>query len=117
MPGNHDSSVTQEYLASLPNVTVLDGGAVVEAAWVRWAGIGDPRYTPMILDGHVHERREQRVDGILELTQGSSGGAGLRTFDGEGTCPMEMAILHFDPDDHSLLAVDQITVSGVEEQL
>jgi len=167
--GNHDSSVTQAYLASLPNVTVLDGGEVVEAAGIRWAGIGDPRYTPvkrvagstsaqrellrdsgrelrdaleqqdspvdvvlvhespmaepllgtvpLVLDGHVHERREQRVDGTLELTQGSSGGAGLRTFDGEGALPLEMSILHFDPDDRSLITVDQITVAGVEEQL
>ena len=163
--GNHDSLLTQEYLEGIPNVTVLDGPEVVEVAGLRWAGIGDPRYTPvkrvtepsgarrqeleaagrrlaqglarqdaaadvvlvheppmaqpllgevpLILDGHVHERREQRVDGTLELTQGSSGGAGLRTFDGGRPLPLTMSILHFDPDAGTLVAVDEITVAGI----
>lgn len=69
---------------------------------------------PLVLDGHVHERREQRVRGSLELTQGSSGGAGLRTFDeGAEALPLEMSILHFDPEDGELVWVDEITVAGV----
>jgi predicted phosphodiesterase len=148
--GNHDSATTQRYMSTLDNVTVLDGPEVVEVAGVRWAGVGDPRFTPvkriaepseiglrelraagrrlatglaqggravdvvlvhespmagplhgqvpLVLNGHVHERREQRVDGTLELTLGSSGGAGLRTFDGGDTAlPLEMTILHLDP--------------------
>lgn len=164
--GNHDSAVTQAYLDALPNVTVLDGPQVVEAAGIRWAGVGDPRYAPfrrvedeaptgalraagrqlrdglarqdappdavlvheppmaealhgevpLVLDGHVHERRERRVEGTLELTLGSSGGAGLRTFDGAGASPLQMSVLHFDPDARTLLAVDEVTVAGVDEQ-
>ncbi len=72
---------------------------------------------PLVLDGHLHRRGEQRVDGTLELTQGSSGGAGLRTFDGDGgALPLEMTILHFDPEDGSLVALDEITVAGLGEQ-
>lgn len=164
--GNHDSATTQNYLSGLSNVTVLDGGDVVEVAGVRWAGVGDPRYTPvkrvaepsevgrlelraagrrlataldqqgrpphvvlvherpmaeplfgqvpLVLDGHVHERRERRVDGTLELTLGSSGGAGLRTFDGgDGALPLAMSILHLDPSDGSLVAVDEVTLAGI----
>ncbi len=167
--GNHDSATTQRYMAGLDNVTVLDGPEVVEVAGVAWAGVGDPRYTPvkriaepsetgrlelraagrrlstglaeggravdvvlvherpmaeplygqvpLVLDGHVHERREQRVDGTLELTLGSAGGAGLRTFDqGETALPLEMSILHLDPEDGSLVAVDEITIAGIGQE-
>lgn len=167
--GNHDSATTQEYISRLDNVTVLDGAEVVEVAGVRWAGVGDPRYTPvkriaepsrigrdqlraagrrlavgleqqpgepvdvvlvhespmaeplygrvpLILDGHVHERREQRVDGTLELTLGSSGGAGLRTFDSGDPLPLEMTILHLDPEDGSLVALDEITLAGIGQE-
>ena len=68
---------------------------------------------PLVLDGHVHERREQRADGTLHLTQGSSGGAGLRTFDDGEALPLQMSILHFDPDTDELVAVDEITVAGI----
>ncbi len=165
--GNHDSAGTQAYLAGLPGVTVLDGGAVAEVAGLRVAGTGDPRFTPvrrvladegareellaagadlaaavraspqdvdvalvhepgmapplhgevpLVLDGHVHERRSQVVAGTLELTQGSSGGAGLRSFDGEGAQPLEMSVLHLDADTGDLLAVDDITIGGVGQR-
>ena len=166
--GNHDSATTQRYMAGLSNVTVLDGPEVVEVAGVRFAGVGDPRYTPvkriaepsetgrlelraagrrlatalegaserpdvvlvherpmaeplfgqvpLVLDGHVHERRERRVDGTLELTLGSSGGAGLRTFDGGTALPLQMSILHLDPADGSLVAVDEITLAGIGQE-
>ncbi len=165
--GNHDSAGTQEFMAGLPGVVVLDDGAVLEVAGVRLAGTGDPRFTPvravqgddaaeeelraagsrlaasierseepvdialvhepgmagplhgvvpLVLDGHVHERGSQVVRGTLELTQGSSGGAGLRSFDGGEALPLQMSVLHLDPDDGALLAVDDITIGGVGQR-
>lgn len=70
---------------------------------------------PLILDGHTHERRHRFEDGTLELTQGSSGGAGLRTFDGEGALPLQMSVLHFDGDG-ALIGVDDITVGGLGQR-
>ena len=72
---------------------------------------------PLILDGHTHERRARVENGTLELTQGSSGGAGLRTLDGEDEdpLPLQMSVLHFDPTG-ALLAVDDITVGGLGER-
>jgi predicted phosphodiesterase len=164
--GNHDSrAVTQSYLARQPNVRVLDENAIVEIAGIRFAGTGDPTFTPnkqveaqrevdrerlraagqalrevidadpapvdvalvhqpamavplfgqvpLVLDGHVHERRSRFGDGTLELTQGSSGGAGLRTLDrAEEALPLQMSILHFD-DTGALLAVDDVSVGGL----
>jgi predicted MPP superfamily phosphohydrolase len=43
--GNHDSPVTQQGVAAQPNAVVLDGD-VREVAGLRFAGIGDPRFTP-----------------------------------------------------------------------
>ena len=168
--GNHDSAgATHATLASFPNVTVLDDGAVAEVAGLRWAGTGDPTYSPsslvkvagsrealtaageqvadavraadaagqpvdvalvhqprmaepllglvpLVLDGHVHERGHRVESGTLELTQGSSGGAGLRTLEEDAPLPLQMSVLRFDPDDRRLLAVDDITVGGVGER-
>ncbi|MCK1823772.1 metallophosphoesterase, partial [Streptomyces sp. XM83C] len=44
--GNHDSAVTQRYLQRLKNVHVLDDGRAVNVAGLRFAGIGDPQFTP-----------------------------------------------------------------------
>jgi predicted phosphodiesterase len=163
--GNHDSkAVTQAFVARQPGATVLDEGEVVEIGGVRFAGTGDPLFTPtkqvsteseandakllsagemlaeairaqnapvdvalvhepkmapplfghvpLVLDGHVHKRGSRTGDGTLELTQGSSGGAGLRTLDGEEPLPLEMSVLHFDRTG-GLMAVDDITIGGL----
>ncbi|MBT2422257.1 metallophosphoesterase [Streptomyces sp. ISL-22] len=44
--GNHDSRVTQRYLEGLKNVHVLDDGKAKTIAGLRFAGIGDPQFTP-----------------------------------------------------------------------
>lgn len=165
--GNHDSLGTQAFMARQPGVQVLDDGEVVSVAGVRFAGIGDPLYTPnkrvktendrnsatlraageelraaieaqadpvdvalvheppmaepllgavpLVLDGHVHERRSRVADGTLELTQGSSGGAGLRTLDDEKALPLQLSVLHVDREG-VLLAVDDITIGGLGER-
>jgi len=43
--GNHDSRQTQQLIASFPNAVVLDG-TTREVAGLRFAGIGDPLFTP-----------------------------------------------------------------------
>jgi predicted phosphodiesterase len=164
--GNHDSaSATQRFVASRRNATVLDNGDIVEIAGLRFAGIGDPLFTPrkttvadeetdhdalvasgeiladavrsaappvdvalvhdpvmatplfgqvpLILDGHVHHRDSHVQDKTLELTQGSSGGAGLRNLEGDKPLPLELSILYFAPETHRLVAVDDVTVSGL----
>ncbi|MFD0007403.1 metallophosphoesterase [Streptomyces sp. NPDC127178] len=44
--GNHDSRLTQRYLEDLKNVHVLDEGKAKTIAGLRFAGIGDPQFTP-----------------------------------------------------------------------
>ncbi|NUO45602.1 MAG: metallophosphoesterase [Streptomyces sp.] len=44
--GNHDSKLTQRYMEGLKNVHVLDDGKAATIAGLRFAGIGDPQFTP-----------------------------------------------------------------------
>ncbi|MEV5878774.1 metallophosphoesterase [Streptomyces sp. NPDC052101] len=44
--GNHDSPTTQRYLQRMKNVRVLDDGRAQTVAGLRFAGIGDPQFTP-----------------------------------------------------------------------
>ncbi|WP_369390312.1 metallophosphoesterase [Streptomyces sp. CG1] len=44
--GNHDSLTTQHYLERMKNVHVLDDGRALTVAGLRFAGIGDPQFTP-----------------------------------------------------------------------
>jgi predicted phosphodiesterase len=44
--GNHDSMITQRYLEDLKNVHVLDDGRAKTIKGLRFAGIGDPQFTP-----------------------------------------------------------------------
>ena len=87
----------------------------VDVALVHQPRLAEPLHgtVPLVLDGHMHERRHRWQDGTLELTQASSGGAGLRTFDGGEAQPLTMSVLHLDRTDGELLAVDEVTVAGV----
>ncbi|MGW2723371.1 metallophosphoesterase family protein [Streptomyces sp. NPDC001492] len=44
--GNHDSGITQRYLQRMKNVHVLDGGRAQTVGGLRFAGMGDPQFTP-----------------------------------------------------------------------
>lgn len=162
--GNHDSTATQAFVASLPNAHVLGNGKVEQVAGLRWAGIGDPTFTPdqsvkqaasadadlvaagkklatairaasppvdvalvhepamappldgvvpLVLDGHTHQRDHRSSEKTVVITQGSSGGAGLRNLEGDQPLPLEMSVLYFDPDTRRLIAADEITLSGL----
>jgi hypothetical protein len=75
---------------------------------------------PLVLAGHVHERRISRLpetpDGkpTLLLVEGSTGGAGLRGLEGEKPTPLTMSVLYFDRQKR-LQAYDDIRVAGTGE--
>lgn len=68
---------------------------------------------PLVLCGHTHERRERRADGTLFLTEGSSGGAGLRGVRQDPPRPLELSVLHLDRDSRRLHTIDQVRVGGL----
>ncbi|WP_033343944.1 metallophosphoesterase family protein [Catenuloplanes japonicus] len=166
--GNHDSTPTQQAVASQSNAVVLDN-QIAEVAGLTIAGIGDPRFTPdketagkdtteeeqarlaatgarldttitaggkpvqialvhdpkmagplagdvpLVLAGHTHNREVRDLKegdpSTLLMTQGSSGGAGLRGLESDEPVPLALSVLYFD-ETKSLQAYDDIRVGG-----
>ena len=68
---------------------------------------------PLVLAGHYHAPSESSIDDTLLLVEGSTGGAGLRSLDGDEPEPLTCTVLYFDPDTDRLIAFDRITVDGL----
>ncbi|OSZ59503.1 hypothetical protein OQI_16045 [Streptomyces pharetrae CZA14] len=83
--GNHDSRVTQRYLEGLENVTVLDDGRARTIAGLRFAGIGDPQFTPDRTDRPGAEQSQELAGARLA--------SALRDQRAAGT-PVDVAIAH-----------------------
>ncbi|MFI5964821.1 metallophosphoesterase [Streptomyces asoensis] len=83
--GNHDSLVTQRYLEGMKNVHVLDDGRAVTVAGLRFAGIGDPQFTP---DRSAAPGAEESQE-----TAGARLAGALRAQRDAGT-PADVAIAH-----------------------
>lgn len=68
---------------------------------------------PLVLSGHTHKRNDRAVDGTLLLTQGSSGGAGLRGVRENPPDPLAVSVLHIDPATKRLHTLDELTFGGL----
>lgn len=83
--GNHDSVITQQYLEGMKNVHVLDEGRAVSVAGLRFAGMGDPQYTP--------DRSKNPGQLPSEELAGARLASALRDQEAAGT-PVDVAIAH-----------------------
>jgi len=59
-------------------------------------------------DGNGDDEAEE----TMLMTEGSTGGAGLRGLQGDEPLPLTATVLYFDEDTHLLVAYDRITVKG-----
>ncbi|MGX1131673.1 putative MPP superfamily phosphohydrolase [Streptomyces glaucescens] len=84
--GNHDSRVTQAYLERLKNVHVLDDGRAETVAGLRFAGIGDPQFTPDRTAARTGAERSQELAGARLASA-------LRDERAAGT-PVDVAVAH-----------------------
>ncbi|MGX1368999.1 putative phosphodiesterase [Streptomyces canus] len=83
--GNHDSLTTQRYMEGLKGVHVLDNGRAQTIAGLRFAGIGDPQFTPdRSTNPGADESQEAAGDRLA---------AALRAQRAAGT-PVDLAIAH-----------------------
>ncbi|MEU4925211.1 metallophosphoesterase [Streptomyces yokosukanensis] len=83
--GNHDSRTTQRYLRRMKNVHVLDDGRAQTVAGLRFAGIGDPQFTP--------DRSVVPGGDAAEQLAGDRLASALRDQRAAGT-PVDVAIAH-----------------------
>jgi predicted phosphodiesterase len=70
---------------------------------------------PLVLAGHTHQASQDSIDDTILLTEGSTGGAGLRSLRGDEPEPLTCTVLYFDPDTKRLIAYDRVTVRGLGE--
>ncbi|MFG3198367.1 metallophosphoesterase [Streptomyces sp. NPDC048208] len=83
--GNHDSRSTQRYLEGIGNAHVLDEGRAETIAGVRFAGIGDPQFTP--------DRSQATGGDAAERLAGARLASALRDQRAKGT-PVDIAVAH-----------------------
>ncbi|MFR9790381.1 metallophosphoesterase family protein [Streptomyces sp. MB22_4] len=83
--GNHDSKVTQRYLGHMKNVHVLDDGHARTVGGLRFAGMGDPQFTP--------DRAVAPGGDAAERLAGARLDSALRSQRAAGT-PVDVAIAH-----------------------
>jgi predicted MPP superfamily phosphohydrolase len=83
--GNHDSQVTQRYLARMKNVHVLDDGRAVTVAGLRFAGMGDPQFTPDRSNPTGADASEELAGDRLASALGDQRAAGT---------PVDVAMVH-----------------------
>ncbi|MBW3668212.1 MAG: metallophosphoesterase [Actinobacteria bacterium] len=70
--------------------------------------------TPLVLAGHAHRPSMRALgDETVLLTEGSTGGAGLRALEKQAAVPLTCTILYLDRDDRALRAFDRVTVAGL----
>ncbi|WP_329012499.1 MULTISPECIES: metallophosphoesterase family protein [unclassified Streptomyces] len=83
--GNHDSRSTQRYLEGIENAHVLDEGRAETIAGVRFAGTGDPQFTP--------DRSQAAGGDAAERLAGARLASALRDQRAKGT-PVDIAVAH-----------------------
>ncbi|MFI0187802.1 metallophosphoesterase [Streptomyces sp. NPDC017086] len=83
--GNHDSRTTQRYLERMRNVHVLDDGRAETVAGLRFAGTGDPQFTP--------DRSTVPGGEAAEELAGARLASALRDQQAAGT-PVDVAVAH-----------------------
>jgi predicted phosphodiesterase len=115
-PTGHDVEATQiERFGGRVRGFVEDAGPRtidIVAIHDRRAATGLADLVPLVLSGHTHAAREDRYGSTVVLTEGSTGGAGLRALEGEEPEPLAASILYFDDRTDRLVAYDRVTVDG-----
>ncbi len=94
---------------------LIDGEEKVDIVMVHEPAAAEQCFgaAPLVLAGHTHKRSSERKDGTLLLVQGSTGGAGARSLEGDNPTPLEMSVLYLDPSSKRVLARDDITLGGL----
>lgn len=68
---------------------------------------------PLVLSGDTHVRKARRVADTILLTQGTSGGSGLRGVQADPPTPLELSVLYLDRASKKLWGVDEFTLGGL----
>ncbi|MEU0066642.1 hypothetical protein ABZ085_25895, partial [Streptomyces albidoflavus] len=69
---------------------------------------------PLVLAGHLHNRKTQLLPGGTRLRiEGSTGGSGLRAIEQDTPDPVMASVLYLDRENRQLQAWDEISLGGL----
>lgn len=71
---------------------------------------------PTVLTGHTHKAGLIERDGNIMVNAGTTGAAGLRTFQAEEGVPYTLSIIHLDRSTKKIIAVDSIEMVGIKRE-
>lgn len=71
---------------------------------------------PVVLVGHTHKAGLKEKNGYIINNAGTTGAAGIRTFQVEKGVPYTLNLLHVDRSKKKLVAVDSLAVMGAERE-
>ena len=70
----------------------------------------------VVLSGHSHKARLEMINGSNLVNAGTTGAAGIRTFEVEEGLPYGLQLLYVKKDSQELVAVDSIAIKGVQQE-
>ena len=92
-----------------------DAGTHADVALVHApaAGRALAGLVPLVLSGDTHIRNAQRFGDTVVLTQGTSGGSGLRGVQADPPTPLTMSIVYLDRATKRVWGVDDVVLGGI----
>ncbi|MBI3984270.1 metallophosphoesterase family protein [Candidatus Microgenomates bacterium] len=97
----------------LAEIARADGNIDLAVAHNPVAGEQLGGVVPLVLSGHAHQRRLERIEQTLLYIEGSAGGVGDPDIETGEPPSLLMSVLYFDPATRRLVAYDQITIGGL----
>lgn len=109
-PSQEVEERTQERIGRiLQSMTSRPQILAVHSPWIAEEFLGE---VPIILVGHTHSAGITEQNGSVMLNAGTTGAAGIRTFEAEEGVPYTLNILNIDHASKQLVAVDTLSVRG-----
>ena len=75
-----------------------------------------PGKVPVVVNGHTHHEDVSVEDGTVFLDAGTTGGGGLRSFNGQTESPSSLQVLYISRNPLKLEAVDSISIYGFSQE-
>lgn len=70
----------------------------------------------LVLSGHTHRAGIETIKGTHVINAGTTGAAGLRTFEVEEGLPYTLQLLYIKKDTGELILADSITIKGIQQE-
>ncbi len=116
--GDDEEQVADDEAPKVARAVARDGADDIDVVVIHdpavAADLGD--VVPLVLGGHRHRANRLTLgETTTMLVEGSTGGGGLRSLQGDEPTPLSASVLYFDADSRLLQALDRIVLGGVNQ--